>query len=98
MRYIDCENKWIADNHVTRGTLLTVTSKATDYQDGWKDIWVKEMDHFVGLTGKYVASLPNGGGIILDFEEDSEYAFPYFVLQLVGHAPKNKPILRLPLS
>ncbi len=81
------------------GDTVRVTRKAKDYENGWDNCWVGEMDDFVGKTFEIIG-IRGESGIILQHAETLPFnfninpRFPYFVLELVGRFSDDdwKPI------
>lgn len=69
------------------GDTVRITRKALTNEAGWKNDWVSNMDVWVGKTATIIAFYDTFG-IELENKEISEYgyAFPYFVLELVGQS------------
>lgn len=76
--------QWIADNGIKEGTFVKVLRKAGQDEEDW-DAWISDMDNYVGSFYEITEICPDG------IELDSEYIFPYFVLEKVsdGYVPFN---------
>lgn len=82
MTYRDRQNRWLRENDIHVDSLIRVTAKASSGQDGWKDSWIRDMDQFIGKSGK-ISRVRGSNGLILKFKDfdNVSYAFPYFVLK-----------------
>ena len=76
--------QWIADNGIKEGTFVKVLRKAGQDEEDW-DAWISDMDNYVGSFYEITEICPDG------IELDTEYIFPYFVLEKVsdGYVPFN---------
>ena len=76
--------QWIADNGIKEGDCVKVLRKAGQDEEDW-DAWISDMDNYVGSFYEITEICPDG------IELDSEYIFPYFVLEKVsdGYVPFN---------
>lgn len=72
--YLRLQGKWVSDNNIKPGSQVKVLREAKDYEKGWSNIWLYEMDSYVG--GKYIVEYINDLGISLK----GGCFFPYFVL------------------
>ena len=77
------QSVWVEDHCLKEGTFVKVLRKARKYEYDWADTWVLGMDGYIGGVHKVTQICPNG------IELDSEYIFPYFVLEKVsdGYEP-----------
>jgi hypothetical protein len=64
------------------GDKVRVLRKAKSFEMGWDTIWVSFMDEYIGSIGKVLGSL-DIHGLKVGFDDGSEYAFPFFVLEKV---------------
>ena len=69
--------QWIADQGVKVGDCVKVLRKAGQDEEDW-DAWISDMDNYVGSFYEITEICPDG------IELDSEYIFPYFVLEKVS--------------
>ena len=69
------------------GDLVFIARKADNYENGWKNEWVDEMDEFIGNFHTITAD-NNCAGFFM-----REYNFPYFVLSK-GAVKKTEDILK----
>lgn len=69
--------QWIADQGVKVGDCVKVFRKAGQDEEDW-DAWISDMDNYVGSFYEITEICPDG------IELDSEYIFPYFVLEKVS--------------
>ena len=76
--YEQYQAKWIADNGVKEGDCVKVLRKAGEDEEDWGDAWIPDMDNYVGSFYEITEICPDG------IELDSEYLFPYFVLEKVA--------------
>lgn len=83
--YDQNQAQWIADNGVKEGDCVKVLRKAGEDEEDWGDAWIPDMDNYVGSFYEITEICPDG------IELDSEYIFPYFVLEKVsdGYVPFN---------
>lgn len=70
------------------GDRVRVLRDAKDYESGWGNSWVDQMDDAVGKT-LTVSSADIGNGVALE-DGHLDYEYPFFVLRLVRKAPKIK--------
>lgn len=70
--------QWIADQGVKVGDCVKVLRKAGKDEEDWGDAWMPDMDNYVGSFYEITEICPDG------IELDSEYIFPYFVLEKVS--------------
>ena len=76
------------------GDSVTVTAIAESNQMGWDNIWVKDMDSFVGMRGT-VRHVDIGKGFDVVFDSgnpstcDESWRFPFFVLR------REKPTVKI---
>ena len=80
--YIAAQNEWLKANNIHDGDEIKVFCSAEDYEDGWGDGWLDEMNDCVGLIGTvHINSEHPENGIRLSFDSFRESRnFPYFVL------------------
>jgi transcription antitermination factor NusG len=80
MSYRELEKKWIKENNIEVGDKVKIIRRASDYEEGWNNIWTGEMLEYIG---KEVTVYDLGGcsrGIKI---EEKNFCFPYFVLEPV---------------
>jgi hypothetical protein len=69
------------------GDKVKVLRKAKDYENGWENAWVSEMDERVGQIGTVVRHRKLLKDVILEFSgSEDTLGFPEFVLELVPEA------------
>lgn len=92
MEYVDLAEKWIMDNDVKAGDYVKITRKAQSFKDGWHNVWNPEMDKYIGKTVKVRCIGILEEGISLSCS-DTDYCFPYFVLEKVNvqYVPFTSP-------
>ena len=75
--------QWIADQGVKVGDCVNVLRKAGKDEEDWGDAWMPDMDNYIGSFYEITEICPDG------IELDSEYIFPYFVLEKIsdGYEP-----------
>ena len=69
------------------GDTVTVISTAESNQMGWNNLWVGDMNDFVGTRGT-VQRADIGEGFDVVFEHDESWRFPFFVLR------REKPVVK----
>jgi hypothetical protein len=84
MNYRELQKAWVDENCIKQGDMVRVTSKAASYEQGWNNVWVRDMDFMVGNIYR-VTEVAGGSGIglLLDQKKGDEYQFPYFILEKV---------------
>jgi len=76
------------------GDSVTIIATAESNQMGWNNIWVKDMDSFVGIRG-VVCNTDIGEGFDVVFDSgnpstcDESWRFPFFVLR------REKPTVKV---
>ena len=75
--------QWIADNGIKEGDYVKVLRKIGEDGEDWGDAWIPDMDNYIGSFYEITEICPDG------IELDSEYIFPYFVLEKIsdGYEP-----------
>lgn len=73
------------------GDTVKVTRKACEGEYGWDEVWVENMDKFIGNTYKvsYVSHGSDGFGLE-DSGTDNSFVFPFFVLELIEKEGEEK--------
>lgn len=81
--YEQYQAKWVEDNGIKEGDCVKVLRKAGKDEEDWVDAWMPDMDDYIGGVHKVTQICPDG------IELDSEYIFPYFVLEKIsdGYEP-----------
>ena len=59
------------------GDIVTVIKKAETNEQGWADVWINDMDNYVGKSG-YISDDKKYKGFYVIFTNNS-FVFPYFV-------------------
>lgn len=77
------QSVWVGDYCLKEGTFVKVLRKARKDEYDWEDAWMPDMDDYIGGVHKVTQICPDG------IELDSDYIFPYFVLEKVsdGYVP-----------
>lgn len=75
------------------GDIVEVTHIVPDYDLGWANIWVEEMDKSVGEQFT-ISEIDNRRGCMLRNEKDGSfsYSFPVHVLKFISKGPEFKQI------
>lgn len=95
--YIDGQSTWIVKNTVEVGTKVRVIRTAQDYELGWNNCWIDEMDGAVDDVFTVVSRIDQdtldeydkleAGGINLNtiggISLYYDLMFPYYVLEVV---------------
>ena len=84
--YIEHHIEWVKENNVKVGTTVRVTRTAEDYEGGWDNTWVSDMDENVGKIGTVSREIEPSHGLLIDFGTGDrvKYCYPYFVLEVVN--------------
>lgn len=76
--YDQNQAQWIADNGIKEGDCVKVLRRAGEDEEDWGDAWIPYMDNYIGNVYKVTEIYPDG------IELESDYVFPYFVLEKVS--------------
>lgn len=69
------------------GSKVKVLRKAKDFELGWDNVWVKEMDSTVNNV--YEVLKYNDYGVLLSINTRERLYYPFFVLKLIKLRKKN---------
>ena len=84
--YIKMQKMWLKATGVKEDSWVKVTRAAESHESGWNNLWMPEMDEFVGKVLR-VEGPWNRVGIKLNVDNSSYYSFPFFILE-PAEAPK----------
>ncbi len=76
------------------GDKVRIKRKAKDFESGWDNSWIKDMNPAVGEIGIVIVDW-NKAGFELDFPKKADiggFSFPYFVLEKVKNSVKQKEV------
>jgi len=81
--------KEYVENHKASGLSIgdevRIVRKAESKEGGWEDVWVKEMDKFIGKVGRIKDDYGGYGFLVELHDEDTRsFTFPYFCLEKVN--------------
>jgi NADH:ubiquinone oxidoreductase subunit len=69
------------------GDAVRVLRKAEGGEMGWNQVWVSEMDKYVGEDG-VVGECYGSNGFLVQFPGGKGWRFPFFVLEKIADAPR----------
>jgi len=72
---------WTLRSGIKPGDKVKVTRTASDYEKGWGNQWIKDMDDYVGKIYTVSGSDIGKGFLFDDNFSFNEFRFPYFVLE-----------------
>ena len=73
--YEQNQAQWITDNNIKEGDYVKVLRKIGKDKEDWGDTWVPDMNDYIGSICEITEIRSDG------IEIDSDYIFPYFVLE-----------------
>ena len=70
------------------GDLVEIVDYASSYEHGWNNVWIEDMDYFVGSVQEVTGDM-GSAGFMLDITGTA--AYPYFVLEKVTEEIPSVP-------
>jgi len=80
--YANRQAEWIKKHNVKVGDKVKVLRKCADYEDGWGETWVKDMEANIGKVNRIKHLCHSSLGISLEVPCNA-FFYPYFVLEPV---------------
>jgi hypothetical protein len=92
MDYKKEQEEFLREKVLPVGSKVRVVRPCKDYERGWNNTWTTRLDDTIGLVGAIV-SVEGSKGINIEFAEeeeiDSDFFFPWFVLEPVSELAKE---------
>ena len=63
------------------GDIVTIIAKYPNHVGGWKNVWINEMDRYIGRSG--ILTEIQEEGHYIDFGDNNHFGFPWFSLAFV---------------
>jgi len=85
--YANRQAEWIKKHNVKVGDKVKVLRKCADYEDGWGETWVKDMEANIGKVNRIKTLCHSSLGISIEVPCNA-FFYPYFVLEPVKEPEK----------
>lgn len=70
-----------------KGDKVRILRKVADYDQGWKNVWVREMDQAIGKVGTVQYAASGCNDVTVEVPGIDLFGYPEFVLELVKGTP-----------
>lgn len=97
MNYEKLFEEWVNFYGIHEGSLVRVQEKCASGLNGWDNIWISDMDNFIGKIARVESNIAlwslHGLNVNVEMNPDDTYGFPFFVLEAIDReVHPNSPI------